>query len=73
MLALALLAAIAAAQPPGTSDDYVPLTLAEIRRLLAALVLTTAHTVTAILHWSDWRRRHQATARHCHYQRRSKP
>ncbi|TMR01829.1 IS701 family transposase [Nonomuraea turkmeniaca] len=73
MLALALLAAIAAAQPPGTNDDRIPLTLPEIRRLLAALILGTTHTITDILRWSDWRRRHQATARHCHYQRRSAP
>jgi len=70
MLALALLAAIAAAQPPST-DDRAPLTLREIQRLLAALVLTTTHAITDILRWSDWRRRHQATARRCHYQRRS--
>ncbi|MGP3966025.1 IS701 family transposase [Nonomuraea sp. 3N208] len=73
MLALALLTAIAAAQPTSTADDRIPLTLPEIRRLLATLVLTTAHTVTAIMRWSDWRRRHQARARHCHYQRRSEP
>ncbi|KAB8182656.1 hypothetical protein FH608_050115 [Nonomuraea phyllanthi] len=73
MLALALLAAIAAAQPTSTPDDRIPLTLPEIRRLLATLALTTAHTVTAIMRWSDWRRRHQARARHCHYQRRSEP
>ncbi|SDL37267.1 hypothetical protein SAMN05421869_12549 [Nonomuraea jiangxiensis] len=62
MLALALLTAVAAAQPPNTDNDRIPLALPEIRRLLAALVLTTAHTVTAIMRWSDWRGRHQATA-----------
>ena len=72
MLALALLAAIAAAQPP-TTDDRIPLTLPEIRRLLAALILTWHPSTTHVLRWSDWRRRHQATARHCHYQRRSDP
>ncbi|MFG6202054.1 hypothetical protein [Nonomuraea sp. JJY05] len=73
MLALALLAAIAAAQPPSTDDDRIPLTLPEIRWLLAALVLTRPHSATHVLRWSDWRRRHQATARRCHYQRRSEP
>ncbi|MFF4625561.1 hypothetical protein ACFY2E_58165 [Nonomuraea jabiensis] len=73
MLALALLAAIAAAQPPSTTDDRIPLTLPEIRRLLAAFVLTGHRSITDILRWSDWRRRHQATARCCHYQRRSEP
>ncbi|MFI0425159.1 hypothetical protein [Spongiactinospora sp. 9N601] len=53
MLALALLAAIAAAQPPSTNDDHIPLTLPEIRRLLAALILTTTRTITDILRWSD--------------------
>ncbi|MGI5285675.1 IS701 family transposase [Nonomuraea polychroma] len=73
MLALALLTAIAAAQPPSTTDDRIPLTLPEIRRLLTALALTRHRSITDILRWSDWRRRHQATARRCHYQRRSEP
>ncbi|MFF0776535.1 transposase [Nonomuraea wenchangensis] len=74
MLALALLAAIAAAQPSDTHDRArARLTLPEIRRLPAALTLTTTHTITDILRWPDWRRRHQATARHCHYQRRFQP
>jgi SRSO17 transposase len=72
MLALALLAAIAAAQPP-TDPDRIPLTLPEIRRLLAALMLTQHRSITDVLRWSHWRRRHQAMARHCHYQRRSEP
>lgn len=72
MLALALLAAIAAAQPSGT-HDRIRLTIPEIRRLLAVLILTTPHTIADILYWSNWRRRHQATVRHCHYQRRSEP
>ncbi|WP_425465293.1 IS701 family transposase [Nonomuraea diastatica] len=73
MLALALLAAIAAAQPSSTTDDGIPLTLPEIRRLLAALVLIRHRSITDVLRWSHWRRRHQATARHYHYQRRSDP
>jgi hypothetical protein len=72
MLALALLAAIAAAQPPG-DQDRIPLTLPEIRRLLAVPVLTQHRSITKLLRWSHWRRRHQAMARHCHYQRRSEP
>ncbi|MEQ4718472.1 hypothetical protein [Nonomuraea sp. B19D2] len=59
MLALALLAGIAATQPPNTNDERIPLTLPEIRRLLTALILTTTHPTTDILRWSDWRRRHQ--------------
>lgn len=72
MLALALLVAVAAAQPP-SDQDRIPLTLPEIRRLLAVLVLTWHRSITHVLRWSDWRRRHQATARRCHYQRRSEP
>ncbi|MCF6473198.1 hypothetical protein FAF44_33165 [Nonomuraea sp. MG754425] len=72
MLALAVLTAIATAQPP-SGQHHIPLTLPEIRRLLAVLVLTRHRSVTDVLRWSYWRRRHQATARHCHYQRRSTP
>ncbi|MEV5706542.1 IS701 family transposase [Actinoallomurus sp. NPDC052274] len=72
MLALALLAAIAAAQPP-SDQDHIPLTPPEIRRLLAALTLTRHRSITDVLRWSHWRRRHQAMARHCHYKRRSEP
>ncbi|MEV4475162.1 hypothetical protein ACFFR3_09780 [Nonomuraea salmonea] len=42
-------------------------------RLLAALLLTRHRSIMDVLHWSDWRRRHQTTARRCHYQRRSQP
>jgi SRSO17 transposase len=72
MLALAFLAALAASQP-GTDEQHVPLTMPEIRRLLAVLILTRHRRIEEILHWSQWRRRHQATARRCHYQRRSQP
>ncbi|MEU8110449.1 IS701 family transposase [Nonomuraea muscovyensis] len=72
MLALAVLTAIAAAQPP-SGQDHIPLTMPEIRRLLAVLVLTPHSSVTDVLRWSYWRRCHQATAQRCHYQRRSEP
>jgi SRSO17 transposase len=72
MLALAFLAALAAS-PPGSDEQHLPLTMPEIRRLLAALALTRHRRTEEILHWSHWRRRHQATARRCHYQRRSRP
>ncbi|RSN14083.1 hypothetical protein DMB42_05865 [Nonomuraea sp. WAC 01424] len=73
MLTLALLATIAAAQPFSSANDRIPPALPEIRRLLAAIVLTRHHSITGILRWSDWRRHHQATARHYRYQRRSQP
>jgi hypothetical protein len=53
--------------------EYAPLTVGEIRRLLARLT-TPAHLYRRdyVLHWSHWRRHHQAIARQCHYQRRHK-
>ncbi|MDT4948561.1 MAG: hypothetical protein QOJ37_1156 [Pseudonocardiales bacterium] len=45
------------------------LSVNEIRRMHAALC-RPAHPPDHYLHWSLWRRRHQATARQCHYQRR---
>lgn len=45
-------------------------TVPEIRHLLTAVFGPPAVTA-ARLQWSTWRRRHQATARHSHYRRRS--
>ncbi|MFB9629995.1 IS701 family transposase [Nonomuraea helvata] len=72
MLALAFLATLAAHQRP-CDEEHIALTMPEIRRLLAMLILTRYHTTQHVLHWSHWRRHHQATARRCHYQRRSQP
>jgi DDE superfamily endonuclease len=56
------------------ADLLVPLSVPEIRRLLVALVwrLSNADATkpARVLAWSRWRRRHQARARRCHYQRR---
>ncbi|GEC05292.1 hypothetical protein SSP24_29470 [Streptomyces spinoverrucosus] len=80
MLALAFLTALAAstaldrtADPhqPARSRDPIALTVPEIRHLLAAVLTPPAMTTARLLHWSAWRRRHQATARRCHYRRRS--
>ena len=50
-------------------DELIPLTAGEIRRLFNLHTRVTRH---ADHHhrWSHWRRRHQARARRCHYQRR---
>jgi SRSO17 transposase len=51
----------------------VPVTCNEIQHLFAAL---NARPVTELGHrlrWSGWRRRHQARARTCHYQRQAAP
>ncbi|MEU0572225.1 IS701 family transposase [Nonomuraea sp. NPDC005983] len=72
MLALAFLAALAADQPD-TDQQTIPLTVPEIRRLLALLTPPRPRPAEEVLRWSCWRRRHQAIARQCHYQRRSQP
>lgn len=73
MLAHAFLAVATAGERDHTPAPagLIELTLAEFRRLFAALLLATTHTVDTLLAWSRWRRRHQARARHCHYKRRA--
>ena len=72
MLAHAFLAVATAterdAQP--TPTGLIALTVNEFRRLFDALLLVTHHTVTTLLAWSRWRRRHQYRARLSHYRRR---
>lgn len=46
------------------------LSCAEIRRLFWQLVLLVERSAAAILHWSWWRRWHQAWARYYHYRQR---
>ncbi len=48
----------------------IELTVNEFRRLFDALLLAAKHTIDTLLAWSQWRRRHQARARECHYRRR---
>jgi hypothetical protein len=54
-------------QPPPADPGMIPLTVPEIRRLLAALLLRPWPPGHAP-HWLDWRRRHQARSR-WHHQR----
>ena len=49
----------------------IPLTRNEIARLAAALIIQPASGARHRLRWSAWRRRHQHTARACHYQRQA--
>ena len=51
-------------------DLLIPLTRNEIRRLFTGLCQQPS-APRLQLHWSRWRRRHQATARACHYRRRA--
>ena len=72
MLALALVTVAAAVEhdqppPPG----MIPLTRNEIARLTAVLLPQPGHDQRYRARWSDWRRRHQYTARACHYQRQA--
>ncbi|WP_455569652.1 hypothetical protein [Streptosporangium canum] len=52
MLALAFLTALAATRPP-CDQEHIALTMPEIRRLLAVLVLTRSRTPGQVLHWSQ--------------------
>jgi SRSO17 transposase len=72
MLALALLTVLASTSVDhaGPNQQIIALTLAEIRRLLNALVLTAPPPPAHSLYWSRWRRTTQARARRSHYQRR---
>jgi hypothetical protein len=50
--------------------SLIPLTLTEIRHLFAKLITNTVRPISHWMHWSTWRRRHQARARTSHYRRR---
>ena len=75
MLAHAILTAIAARERhrhPPTHTKLTPMTIREIRHLFAKLITNTAHTIGHWLHWSRWRRLHQARATTSHYRRRER-
>ena len=56
-------------QPPPAEPGMIPLTIPEIRRLLAAALLRLYPPAHAG-HWLDWRRRHQARSRWFHQRAR---
>jgi SRSO17 transposase len=72
MLAHAFLAVATATERDThpTPTGLITLTVNEFRRLFDALLLVTDHTITTLLAWSRWRRRHQYRARLSHYRRR---
>ncbi|MEY9848678.1 hypothetical protein ABH940_005782 [Streptacidiphilus sp. BW17] len=72
MLAHAFLAVSTAAERRDlpTADGLIPLTGNEIQHLFAALI-NPVHDLAHRLHWSLWRRRHQARARDCHHRRQA--
>jgi SRSO17 transposase len=56
-------------RPP--PSELIGLTCNEVQHLLAALLARPAGDHGHRLRWSRWRRRHQARARTCHYQRQA--
>jgi SRSO17 transposase len=73
LLAHAFLSVLAASQPgnrDSRDDQLIALTRNEIRRLFTGLCQQLPAPAMQ-LHWSRWRRRHQAAARACHYRRRT--
>jgi SRSO17 transposase len=50
-------------------DGLIPLTCNEIQHLFTTLAAQPVLEIAHHLRWSTWRRRHQARARHSHYQR----
>ena len=72
MLAHAFLAVATAIErdTAPTPAGLIALTVNEFRRLFDALLLATLQSLTALLAWSRWRRRHQYRARQSHHRRR---
>jgi SRSO17 transposase len=72
MAAHALLAVCAAASrtPQPSPAGLIPLTCDEIARLLNRMIAKPIRSLTSVLHWSHWRRRHQHRAKTSHYRRR---
>ena len=73
LLAHAFLSVLAANQSASIhprDDPLIPLTCHEIRRLFTGLGQQPP-SPRLQLHWSRWRRRHQAFARACHYRKRA--
>jgi len=56
-------------QPPPADPGMIPLTIPEIKRILAALT-TRPRPPGQVVHWDAWTRRHQARARWFHQRTR---
>ncbi len=61
--------ALACPAAPDAPADLIPLTIPEVRRLQHGLA-ETEYERQHRQQWSCWRRKHQATAKRCHTQRR---
>lgn len=55
-----------------TLSGLLPLTVPEVRHLLFALVWQLPPAAAHVLHWSGWRRHHQARAKLAHIKRRQR-
>jgi hypothetical protein len=73
MLAHAFLAVTAARERDHHPVPYelIPLTCNEIQHLFTAFITGAVRPAAHCLGWSDWRRRHQARSRACHYERQA--
>jgi SRSO17 transposase len=73
MLAHAFLVVAAGTEPTRhpSPTGLIGLTCNEVQHLLATLLICPAGDLGHRLRWSLWRRRHQARARTCHYQRQA--
>jgi hypothetical protein len=67
---LAVTTAAARAENP-SPQSLIALTANEIRHLFTRIVNHTEHGIRHLLHWSQWRRRHQARARDSHHRRQT--
>jgi SRSO17 transposase len=71
MLAHAFLAVTAATERAHPAPGLIALTANEIRHLFTRLLDHGRHSTAHLLHWSRWRRRHQARARESHHHRQA--
>jgi SRSO17 transposase len=73
LLAHAFLAAVTARERSdhNAEPDLMPMTLPEAQRLFTRLTSGPIRCIAFVLHWSRWRRRHQARARASHYHRQA--
>jgi hypothetical protein len=69
--AFPVVAALAERAQQPAPVGLIALTCNELQHLLTALVLQPIRDTRHRLRWSAWRRRHQARARWCHYQRQA--
>ena len=65
-------ASVPSGSATSTRHPVLPLTIPEVRQLLARLIWPTSSSVRWVLAWSWWRRCHQSRASYFHTKRRLK-